>query len=99
MNNNNQQNFFMGALFGSLAGATAMLLFTPLSGERIRNKLMQGINFKSVSQRKHPSRTIRASNHRTSSRNTERKAKSTSKRRSTRAKSSHHVESRETASV
>lgn len=63
-NNNSQQNFFMGALLGSLAGATAMLLFTPLSGERIRTKLMRGIMPESISP--NHKRSSRASGSRSS---------------------------------
>lgn len=40
MENNVHQNFLIGALMGGLAGAAAVLLMTPTSGEALRAKLM-----------------------------------------------------------
>lgn len=107
-NNHQQQNFFMGALLGGLAGATAMLLFTPVSGERLRNKLMNGIGLEATTRHKRPSRsaaskTARIHVSKTSSRSASKgHRKATAKRAShkvvriKRAKSASHAASKET---
>jgi len=38
------QNFLVGALIGSAIGAAVALVFTPMSGERLRRRIKKGLN-------------------------------------------------------
>lgn len=39
------ENFFIGALIGGTIGAAAALMLTPLSGEKLRQKIAHGMHF------------------------------------------------------
>ncbi len=41
--NNHNQTLLIGALLGGLIGAAAVLLSTPYSGAKLRNKILNGL--------------------------------------------------------
>lgn len=49
--NNQNQTLLIGALMGGLVGAAAVLLSTPYSGAKLRNKILNGLPHESPKTR------------------------------------------------
>jgi gas vesicle protein len=49
--NNQNQTLLIGALMGGLVGAAAVLLSTPYSGAKLRNKILNGLPHESPKSR------------------------------------------------
>lgn len=49
---NHNQSLLVGILLGSLVGAAAVLLYTPVSGERARKTILNGFSAKTPTHKK-----------------------------------------------
>lgn len=45
MEQNTKQEFLVGALIGGIVGAAAALIFTPVSGAKLRNEINSGFGY------------------------------------------------------
>ena len=52
--NDSNQTYLIGALLGAVIGATAVLLLTPISGEKARKKVLNGFGAETPIRKRAP---------------------------------------------